>query len=294
MRRITRSRIAGFLAQSARDPLVHLLAAGVLCFAAYQWLGPESGERRIVVSSDTVDGLRREHRARTGDDATPQELRVLVTDWVHQEALVREAIALGLHEGDPIVRRRLVQKMQVLSEDLSRDAEPTDAELLEYVRRHPARYGAVVHVDFDHVFVRGNGPDSEARARSLLAELKAGADPRESGDPFLRGRKMRSKRLADVEATFGKPFAEAVERLPSGRWSGPVASSFGRHLVLVHGREANQPALDAIRERARLDWRSDRRAAAARKRMEAIQERYEVVIEDDDAERAEYEGRAQR
>lgn len=53
----------------------------------------------------------------------------LVYAWVRDEILYREGEALGLARDDPVVKRRVRQKFEVISEEsLARDA-PGDADL---------------------------------------------------------------------------------------------------------------------------------------------------------------------
>jgi len=66
-----------------------------------------------------------------------EELTGLVRDRVREEVLYREAIAIGLDKDDAIIRRRLRQKMEFISDDLAAEAEPSDAELNTYLQAHP-------------------------------------------------------------------------------------------------------------------------------------------------------------
>ncbi|MFM7735717.1 MAG: peptidylprolyl isomerase, partial [Alphaproteobacteria bacterium] len=60
---------------------------------------------------------------------------------------------------------------------------------------------------------------------------------------------------------FGPDFARALEEVPPGRWSGPIASSSGWHVVLVDEREpATLPPLESVRGRVQESWREARRA----------------------------------
>ena len=63
---------------------------------------------------------------------TEDELQGLVRDYIREEAAYREALSLGLDRDDMIVRRRLRQKLEFVSEDLATRLEPSDAELAEF------------------------------------------------------------------------------------------------------------------------------------------------------------------
>ena len=79
---------------------------------------------------------------------TPDEMRRLVESKVREEILYREALALGLDQGDTIVKRRMVQKMEFLAEDVSALREPNREELKDWFEKnatalHDCRPGVV-------------------------------------------------------------------------------------------------------------------------------------------------------
>ena len=43
---------------------------------------------------------------------------------------------MGLDRDDPVIRRRLQQKLQFVTDDVAASAEPTDAELSELLKTH--------------------------------------------------------------------------------------------------------------------------------------------------------------
>ncbi len=110
-----------------REPLVHFLLGGAVLFLVYGWVaGPES-ERpgRIVVSEQRVDMLGRSFERTWMRSPTESELQGLIDDYVTEEVLYREALALGLDRDDLVVRRRMRQKMEFLYDGLvERDPPP--------------------------------------------------------------------------------------------------------------------------------------------------------------------------
>lgn len=263
-----------------REPLVHFFALGAALFALHAAVAPPPRER-IEVAAAFVDAMRAEQRERTGRPPDPAETRGLVERYVAEEILYREALALGLDRGDVIVRRRLVQKMELLARAAVRD--PSEADLAEHLAAHPERYRMADAVSFRHVFVSRDrhGAASAARAEELLAALRAGADPAPLGDPFIAGASFARRTRSDLEAAFGASFAEAALTAPLAAWSGPIASTYGLHLVHVSAREgAGAPDLAAVRARVREDLLNERREAAVRAEVERLRTRYTVLIED--------------
>jgi hypothetical protein len=71
---------------------------------------------------------------------TSEELAGLVRDLVREEVYCREAMALGLDKDDTVIRRRLRQKMEFISDDIAAMPEPTDADLNAYLQRTPTDF----------------------------------------------------------------------------------------------------------------------------------------------------------
>ena len=267
------------LRAAAREPLVHFVVIGGLLFAVHARVAKPPPDR-IFIERAYVDALRAEERERTGQAPTEEQTRGLVERTVDDEVLYREALALGLDKGDLIVRRRLLQKMELIAR--ASVPEPTDDELRAYLRAHPDRYEAPETVSFRHVFLsRDKHGDSLAKdAEQALSALRGGADPAKMGDPFVLGAAFAKRSRADVTTSFGPAFAEGLFAAKTGEWSGPVSSSYGLHLVLSAAREeGGAPDLSAVRARVREDLTTERRGSALRDEIARLRRKYTIEIE---------------
>lgn len=229
-----------------------------------------------------VEGLRAEEQRRSGRAPTPEEERGLVARFLDEEVLYREALALGLDRGDLIVRRRLVQKMEFLTQDAAPLPAPDDAALQRWLDQHPDEFRAPPRLSFRHVFLNRErrGPTIDADARELLSSLRGGVDPDRLGDPFLVGSRFALRSEGEIARVFGAPFAALVEALPAGAWSDPLPSSFGLHLVAVEQRiEGTTPSLASVRERVRQGLLAARRGEANRAALDALRSRYAISVE---------------
>jgi hypothetical protein len=278
----TRCAFARFL----REPLLHFVVAGFALFAVDAWRvqrrPTENAAARIEITAGTVawlrEGFSRQwHRAPDAD-----ELRGLVNDHLREEVLYREALALGLDRDDTIVRRRMEQKMEFLTQDIAGAVEPDDAALRKFFEQNAARYAKAARVSFRHVFFskERRGARLEADAQEALAALAKGANDETIGDPFLREAEFTGANAADLTAALGGEFAGRVLALPIGDWRGPVASSYGVHLVRVSERADPQPvAFEAVREAVARDFAEERRLAANRDFLEGLKARYQITVD---------------
>ena len=269
----------------AREPLVHFVVLGAAMFVVYGRVARPPPER-VVVPAAFVKALGEEHRERTGRTPDAEEERRLVARFVDEELLYREALALGLDRSDLIVRRRLVQKMELLAR--ARVREPETGELAAFLAANEDRYRAAEVVSFRHVFVSrerhgaGAGADVvKKKAEELLAALRDGADAGALGDPFVLGASFARRTRGDLETAFGATFAVGALEAPPGEWSGPISSTFGEHLVRVEQRAGGRvPELAAVRSRVREDLLRERREAAVREEIARLRGRYRVEVEE--------------
>jgi peptidyl-prolyl cis-trans isomerase C len=265
-----------------KEPLLHFVVLGAALFALYHAVAPQGRSKRIVLPASAIRGLRQDYLRRTGALPTAAEETALIQRFIDDEVLYREALALGLDRGDIITRRRLVQKMEFLTEGMEPIPEPSDAELQDYLDLHMDRYAVPERVALIHVFARNDGHSEavSARAAELRAQLLAGADPSSLGDPFLRGREFRLSTERQLAGIFGDACAVRIMSLPEGSWSEPIRSSYGLHLVRVTAHQpAQRPALAEVRTALRRDWEEQQRADAKRTELARLREHYDIRIE---------------
>lgn len=261
------------------EPLVHFVGLGLLFFAGHAWLRPERGEA-LAVDGARVEATGRELARRLGRDATAVEVAAALQVELDEERLYREALALGLERDDPIVRRRLIQKLRFVHEDLAGEVEPGDAELLALRDAAPARYRSPARYAITQVFAaRERHVDARAAAEALRERLVAGAAPEGLGDPCVHGQRFGGRAAAGYAGVFGEAFADGLSDMSPGTWS-VVASSLGWHVVRVDAVAAPVlPPLEVLRPRLRADWDAQRREASGQAALVELRGRYPAALD---------------
>jgi hypothetical protein len=268
-----------------KEPLLHFLLLGAGIFGGYHILSGEGAAEpgEIVVTQGRIEALAAAFTRSWQRPPTPAEREGLIRDYIRDEVYAREAIALGLDEDDLVIRRRLRQKLEFLSEDATTQGEPTDEELRAYLTAHPDAFWLETRFTFRQVFLdpERRGEHLARDAGRLLARLRQGeTDAENVGDGTMLEREFDALPADVVVQQFGEPFAAQLERLPSGQWQGPVASAYGAHLVLVDGRtDGRVPALEEVRDAVRREWASAQRLQAREKYYQALLRRYTVTLE---------------
>ena len=164
--------------------------------------------------------------------------------------------------------------------------EPDESELEAYLAEHSDRFVQPARLSLHHVYFSRDkrGDAAEADARAALARIAAKPqDPRAAdaeGDPFMFPRDLGLRSERELAKTFGAGFAARVFDLPVGRFSGPVASAYGEHLVRVHEKlPQTLPELDAVRKEVFESLQEERGRKALQERLRSLRERYAVRVE---------------
>jgi hypothetical protein len=261
-----------------REPAIHFILIGAALFAVHGAVAaPVDDPRTIRVDAAVVRALSAELRLRGGQEPSADELRSRIDRHLEEELLVREAIALGLDQDDPIVRRRLAEKMRRLLE-AEGVGEPEPGELERFLGAHAERYEQPAAISFEHVLL--SDPATPERVAVLLADLRAGRIGLPAGDPSSDGGRVTARTDRAVAAGFGEPMARELGRLPLDRWEGPLRSPRGLHLVRVTGRTAvRRPSLDQVRDRVLADWRDARRLEVVATAIDRLRAGYVIDVE---------------
>jgi parvulin-like peptidyl-prolyl isomerase len=270
-----------------REPLLHFLLIGAGLFLLYNALnrGQSDAPREIVLSEARVEALAENFATVWMRPPTAVELKGLIDDYVAEEVYYREAVAMGLDQDDTVIRRRLRQKMEFISEDVAAATEPTDAQLQAYLEQHADKFALPATLTFQQVYLSAErrGYAVRADAEKLLAALQAGrgpADPAEAGDATLLPATMEAASPQVIANAFGEEFARQIDEAPVGQWSGPIESGFGLHLVKVDERvAASAPSLAEIRPIVLREWQSEQRRALNKSFLDTLRSKYEVRVE---------------
>jgi hypothetical protein len=269
-----------------REPLVHFLLLGAALFAVFGVVGTRAGREpgEIVVTQGQIEHLAAGFVKVWQRPPSSEELARLIGDYIRGEVYYREALALGLDRDDAVIRNRLRQKLEFLSEDVAALAEPTDEQLRAYLQEHPEAFRVERQFTFTQIYVSPDRRDNLARdTAQLLAQLHqadAKSDVSALGDPFLLDRKFTAVPASEVTKLFGEKFATRLTELPTGVWQGPVESGYGVHLVFVNERtEGRLPALEEVRDAVRREWSNVQRLETHEKFYQELLKRYTVTIE---------------
>jgi hypothetical protein len=269
-----------------KQPLVHFLLLGVGLFVLFDQTagGGESAATAVVVDRNALVTFMQQ-RAKSFDEARygqqldrmpePERQR-LIADYVREEVLYREALALGLDRDDYLIRKRLVQNLEFVTQGfVEAETELSDQDVARYFEQHRGDYKLAPFITFTHVFFDAGRHGAEkartlatGKLRQLQAERAPFSDAAKHGEHFPYHRNYVERTDEYVRGHFGAKMADQLFALGTGTWQGPFNSDYGAHLVLVTAMEAGRSlGLEEVVENVR---RNATRTALQERTEEAI------------------------
>jgi len=266
-----------------REPLVHFLLIGAGLFLVFGLTRKQKPDdsARIVVDTSQVEQLVAQFSRTWMRPPTDEEIAGLIREHVRNEVYYREAVAMGLDQNDPLIRRRMRQKLEYILEDLTLADSPADEALNTYLREHPDKFRIEPRVSFQQLYLN---PDKHknlaADADKVLEALRAGEVPETLGDPIMLEPEFTLARQSEIARQFGETFAREVVELEPGAWTGPVYSGLGGHVVRVTDRrEGRLPDLAEVRDEVEREYVAQKRKVLMDAAYQKLLEQYEIVIE---------------
>lgn len=258
-----------------REPLVHFLAIGLGLFVLYGAVAPEDAgldSRTIVIDRNALltfvqfrsKAFNPEIAASRLDALDEQQLKLLIDDFVREEALHREALSLGMDQNDYVIKQRLIQSIQFITNGFVTAAvDVSDEDVAAYYEANKDDYYIDPYVTFTHVFFssdRHGAGEARKLAEAGLVQLNENRVPfsesMRHGDRFLYNVNYVERTEDFIGSHFGQSMAAAIFELePDNRtWQGPLESAYGFHLVMLSNRtNGSYPALSEIEGAVRDD-----------------------------------------
>jgi hypothetical protein len=289
--------------QLIKEPLIQFMAIGLLLFGGERLLNSDDyadSQNNILVDEKVLTQFLQQQAKKFKPEQAKKALaamsddrrQTLIDDYVRGEVLYREALALDLDRNDPIIRRRLMQKMDYLAQGFYDEVEPlTEDDLTVFYEANKEDYRKPASATFTHVFVSSEkrGPEeSKVQAESLLTAINKTQVPFEKagryGERFLYNRNYVNRDSQEIASHFGRSFEQklfALNPLLPGvevQWQGPLQSNYGWHLVLLTKNiESFIPQLNEISGVVLADAQRQQQDKIKRLAVDALRAKYQII-----------------
>lgn len=259
-----------------RQPFLHFLLGALILFGIDAARNGMQTDSSIIIKDADIARLASGWERTWGAAPTEQELSGLIDDWIAEEVYVRQAEALGLDQDDPLIRKYLRRKMELLTEGVVIVPEPDDEELRAYYKANINKFTPDPVVSFRQAQLQ---QVDEADYLSLVDALNRGVEA-ETLDAITDTARMQSADRFHVSRKYGVSFYDEVVDITPGVWRGPVASSVGVHLVKVDAMRTPGPIpFERAKPAVESAWRAAKRDALEQEAFERLKGYYDISIE---------------
>ena len=250
------------------EPLLHFAVIGALLFAADRLLTERADDpNTIVVGRAVADEARRLFRESRGREPNADELAGLTRRWLDNEILYREGKALGVDQGDTMIRERVIFKSLMVVESGLKLPPIDDQALRAWFETQRTKYDEPARYDFQEAVLAADTPEADVLA--LVARLNQGAAD-SAGDTGAGLRVFKGRPHANLVQSYGAEFAQALAAGPVGQWRA-LPTREGLRVMRLDAVTAAKPALfDDIRHAVLADWTD---ATMARLRTDVVRQR---------------------
>ena len=234
------------------EPLVHFLVLGALVFVIYAYVSDDTDgdEHKIVIAKAEVKQLTYRWKKKHFRPPNSKEKQELLDKAIYNEIMSREASRIGLDKNDFIIKRRLTQKLEFVSSDLSQLQKPTNDELLKYLNEHKKQFMLPENISF------------RIKENIML--------PLENNELTKY----------EVSKTFGKVFANELFDLQTDRWIKDVKSAYGPLTVYVKSKTSEKlPTFKSIEKKLYVAWMNEQKEKTDKDFYNNLKKAYTVEIE---------------
>ena len=233
-----------------REPLLHFIVFGALVFGADHLLTAKRDSPNVIVMDAAVDEEARSiFRSAMSREPTPEDMKILRQRWLDNEVLYREGLALRVDQGDTTIRERVIFKALSLMEANLSLPQVDEGGLRAWFEQHRADYDEPQRFDFLEAVPLANAADADAV--KFAAALNGDAAP--GGQSGLRVFKGRPR--GNLVASYGEPFAVALESATTGRWQVLPGADGPRVVRLDAIAPGNKVSFEAVQARVYQDWK---------------------------------------
>jgi hypothetical protein len=215
-----------------REPLIHFLLLGAGLFLVYSIVNNRQSKDEIVIDNYIINDLSAKWEMQWKREPSSAELKKLIDLYIDQEILYREALSMNLDHNDEIIKRRLAIKMEFISDELAESLQPSKEALMEYYEKHKQSYAKPPVYTFTQVYFHASNVNDAIKA--LKSE-----DPTNFGDPLSLPSHYQSADAMKISIDFGKAFSQSLDTIELRKWSGPIPSGYGKHIVYIEDKQSS-------------------------------------------------------
>ena len=267
-----------------KEPFFHFILIGIALFILYGIVNKQSSSKNTILINDfDVSSIIASWEMQWKRPPTEKELQNLIAQNIKQEIFYQEALNMNLDHNDEIIKRRLSQKMQFLSNDIAAMIEPTDEKLKTYYQEYADKYLSPTSYSLYQITF---SPDKRVNNyNDALETLKQFPEAtfeemKDWGDSLPFDYYFENVNANELGLQLGSKFPAALESQELNKWVGPIPSGFGYHLVYITEKiEPQLPDINTIKDAVLRDYEYDNQKEVNELIYKELKKKYDIEID---------------
>lgn len=267
-----------------REPFFHFIIIGIALFFLYGLVNKNTDTKNTIIIDDfDLENIVSSFEMQWKRDPTEQELENIINQNIKQEIFYQEALNMNLDHNDEIIKRRLSQKMQFLSNDIAALTEPTDDVLKSYYEENADKYLTPSSYSlYQIVFSPDSRKDNYKDAAETLNQFPNATfeEMKQWGDKLPFSYYYENVSANELGLLLGSKFSEAIKDQEINKWIGPIPSGFGYHLVFITNKvEPQQPKFEMVKEELIRNYEYDNQIETNELIYQELKKQYEIEFD---------------
>ena len=267
-----------------KEPFFHFIVIGIALFLLYGLVNKDTNTKNTIIINDfDLENIVSSFEMQWKRNPTEQELQNIINQNIRQEVFYQEALNMNLDHNDEIIKRRLSQKMQFLSNDIAAMIEPTDEVLKDYYKEHANKYLTPTSYSLYQItFSPDKRTDNYKDAEETLKQFPNATfdEMKNWGDTLPFSYYFEDINANELGLQLGSKFPTAIEGQELNKWVGPIPSGFGYHLVYItHKASPQLPDFDLIKKDIIRDYEYDNQKEINELIYKELKKKYNIEID---------------
>ena len=274
-----------------QEPLIHFLILGTLLFFITQTtpFSMINDSKKITIKEDEIKKLITFWKNKYHKIPTKKELDTLLNVYIENEILYAEALDMKLDKHDEKMKQLLVDKLKYIVSEPVNINNISDKELKMFYNKNKHLFPKKksITITFGHIYFNPKEHDSqkhsiEENAKSTYLAVKNNVFHKKDtdyGNKFYRGSYFSNMSKEKISKIFSHSFFQKLQKLPQGKWSEPINSGYGIHLVYIEKIVETMISFNTRKEEIKNRYIIHNARENYENFYKDIKEAYEVTIE---------------
>ncbi len=275
-----------------QEPLVHFLILGSFLFFLIQTIhtpaSMHSDKTIITLSKKEIKQMLLFWQNKYHTLPTQEELHKLFETYIEKEILYAEAKRMQLDKNDTAIKQILIDKLKYIASEPLDIGHITDRELQTFYQKNKRLFAdkSERYISFAHIYFNPKKYESsrfiEEKAHRLYQKIKTldlYTNYADKGDSFYKGSYFSHINTKELTSVFSHSFVQSLLKLPQKRWSKPLKSGYGLHLVYIENIDEKKATFASLKEQIKDRYIIHKSQEAYRQFYQNLKKKYRIVIE---------------